>query len=156
MNALEHITIGTVTTSVVTHTANGLCRIPAMMVSVTAAAMVGELALRTLGGIWSGFFGTPSADSWPQKVAAFIHKSGARPYGEIDVANNFKISNRDLVLKAVAFSALAVLSFELASFLCGPAPTIYNNFLTFIGPVRFSSVPYLQGVQSVLSQWGLV
>lgn len=154
--SIGHLTVGSVTTSVITHTANGLIRVPAMMVSVTAAAMIGEIALRVLGGIWSGLFGAPSNAGWLQKISNFVHESGARPFGDLMLNGDFKISTRQLVIKTIAFSALAALSFELASVLCGTPPAIYNHVLTFIGPVRFSNIPYLEGVKSILALWGFI
>lgn len=43
---------------------------------------------------------------------------------------------REYVISLLALAIIAVVANEAALILCGPAPSIYNNVLTFMGPLR--------------------
>lgn len=124
----------------------GLVRIPAFMSNCIAVMMVGELAIRGLSGFLHTIGLNPSEDSWIQKTARDINSYGVRPYEKMPL--------KDLVVRTLAFAVLGIVGSEVIRVLGGTAPGIYNNVLTFMGPLRIDTRPYLVCVREMLSAAG--
>jgi len=131
----------------------GLIRIPALMASATAVAILGEVAFRGLrlayNGIGQLFFGAQvdkKDPTWAEKLTAGL--PNIRPFAEY--------SARDLAVSLVALTVFSILATELVRLLAGDPHPIYNNVLAFFGPIRIASGSYLDGVYPVLNSIGLV
>ncbi len=125
----------------------GLGRITALMPTMIATIMVGELALRGLQNILRGIGLEPKDDSWISQAGKKILEHGARPYE--------KTNSKTLALQALAFTAIGIVGSESMRVLGGEVPAIYNNVLAFMGPVRLSNQSYLEGVTTTLNALGL-
>lgn len=127
----------------------GLIRIPAIMSNCVAVLMVGELAIRGLSETISFFGFQPKDDSWLTKTAKNINESGVRPFKDMPA--------KELTIKAIAFAALGVVGSEFVRVTGGRAPGVYNNVLSFLGPLRLNSNPYLDNITPFLSRaWSFI
>lgn len=122
----------------------GLVRIPAFMANCTAILMVGELAIRGLTNTVSVFGLKPQEDSWISQTATAINGSGIRPY-------RFK-TTQQLVISAAAFAALGIVGSEFVRVAGGQTPQIYNNILSFLGPIRIDTTPYFDAIAPMLGR----
>ena len=123
----------------------GLVRVPAFLANCTAIMMVGELVIRGLSSVLSIAGFQQQEDSWIAKAAGYIGESGVRPYKNLGAA--------DLAVKAAAFSALGVVGSEFARIASGDAPCVYNVVLSFLGPIRISTGPYLDSVMPLIRKF---
>lgn len=120
----------------------GLIRIPAFMSNCIAVMMVGELAIRGLTNVIQLVGLSPDKDSWVQSTATNITKYGVRPYKDMELG--------ELLVRTVAFAALGIVASEITRVLGGTAPGVYNSVLSFLGPIRIDTRPYLTCVREVL------
>lgn len=127
----------------------GLVRIPAIMSNCVAVMMVGELAIRGLSETLSYVGFQPKDESWLTKTAKSINESGVRPFKDM--------SARELAIKAVAFAALGIIGSEFVRVTGGRAPGVYNSVLSFLGPLRLDSNPYLDNIAPLLTRaWSFI
>ncbi len=125
-------------------TVTGLIRVPAFMANCTAILMVGELAIRGLSQTLTVLGFQQKDDSFISKAAETITQSGIRPYKTWDAGH--------LVVSTVAFAALGIVGSEFVRVSSGTAPSIYNNILTFLGPLRIDNTPYLTAIGQLLGR----
>jgi hypothetical protein len=130
------------------HAVTGLVRIPSFMSTCIAAMMVGEGAIRGLRSFFEVFGLRPSDNGFIQGAARHVTNYGVRPYQHL--------SNGELAGRIVAFSAIGIVGSELARLLGGAPPSIYNNVLAFMGPVRIDPNSYLTGMQCALKGMGVL
>lgn len=125
------------------HSMTGLIRIPAFMANCTAVMMTGELAIRGLSSTLSAIGFNPSNESWLQKAAN--HFENIRPYKDAPA--------KELAVKMVALAALGVIGSEFVRIAGGPAPAIYNNILSVLGPIRIDTGAYLDNITPLLESF---
>jgi len=116
----------------------GIGRITALMPTMIATLMIGELALRGLQNTLQGIGLKPTNDSWIARAGKYVSDHGARPYKDADT--------KTLAKQAVAFAIIGIVGNETMRVLGGQIPPIYNNVLAFIGPVRLSTKSQWEGM----------
>jgi hypothetical protein len=126
----------------------GLVRIPGFLANCTAVMMVGELSIRGLSAIVASVGFEPRNDSWISTFATQIDRWELRPFKNVDV--------KALAIDIVVLSFLGIIGTEGANLLGGAAPTIYNNVLTFLGPIRISHTSYITNVTQLLKAWNII
>lgn len=133
--------------SIVGKAMTGLVRIPAFLSNLTAVAMVAELTIRTLRSTLSQIGIGNDDTTWISRTAEKISESGIRPYRATPT--------KELVIKAIAFAALGVAATEFVNIIGGQAPAIYNNVLTFLGPIRIDNASYFTNIRPFLAAVGV-
>ena len=131
----------------------GLIRIPALMASATAVAILGEVAFRGLrlayNGIGKLFFNAElkkTEPTWAEKLTEGL--PNIRPFAQY--------TPRELAVSLVALTIFSILATELVRLLAGNPHPIYNNVLAFFGPIRIADGSYLDGIYPILSSVGVV
>jgi hypothetical protein len=150
--SIGNITFGSAMSSIITQGSNGTFRISALLASVAATQMAGELSLRLINGVFHSVGLKPEQNGVVVKMSQYIAQIGLRPYGnektvtDADGTKNTvrEYSTRDLAIRLIALSVLAIVAFEAATVLCGSTPSIYNNILTFMGPLRVDPRSFLE------------
>lgn len=107
----------------------GLFRGPAVLGSLMGAAYIGELAMRglTVAGAAIGLnVSEPAVGSYRATITDTI-----RPHRHLPT--------KDVLIRGLALAVLGAIGFHLAGWAFGPAPTIYNECLSWLGPVRISN-----------------
>lgn len=154
-------------------------RLPSLLISSAGVIGTGELAVRFVSIILSSTVGWTTAE-WGSEAAerrrvaedklrrAAPGSSDANPpqqnklekvtswiYAKTHInIRPFKDKDTLPLLKGtIAAVGLGILLNEALRILAGPAPQIYNDILSFIGPVRIDSKPYLENVQNVFDKF---
>ena len=120
----------------------GAIRLPVLFVSAKAAVLVGEIALRGIKGTlkmvgWTGeneFYKTVT--SYIPNIVKLTMKKEVEDQPAIPEKD---IAVKDIAISALAYTALGIVGITFATIVCGPAPKIYNDVLTWIGPIRISN-----------------
>ncbi len=107
----------------------GALRMPMLFASLNGALLVGEGALRVTTSVLKLFFsGDSDAAKWISKRIPTTAVNVMRPHKEL--------SNQALAISALACCTIGILGTQLMAWGFGPAPSIYNDVLTFLGPIR--------------------
>jgi hypothetical protein len=110
----------------------GLFRGPAVLASLMGACYIGELAMRGLQAAGSRIgINPPSADSG--SVGEKMVKA-MRPYKDLPL--------QEVAINGLALSVIGTVGFHLAAWAFGPAPAVYNNVLSYLGPIRIDNTPH--------------
>ena len=121
-----------------------LVRFPALLASVFAVAMTGELIIKGISAALDETGLKPADDSWIKKASNKLTEYGARPYRNTEISK--------LVLGILGFGLAGIIGNELANLALGKAPLFYNHALTFLGPIRVDTRPYMEGMRNI---WGM-
>jgi hypothetical protein len=151
MTSVQGNTIGHHVGSALTHVTNGLVRIPGFLANGAACFMAGELALRTLSGVYTTLRGTPDRGSYLGQCAELVRT--IRPYGALKANGEYAVPTSTLAVWTVGMGSLSVIGNEVANALCGPAPRIYNDVLALLGPLQLSPESAMKRATSVLSHY---
>lgn len=110
----------------------GAMRMPMLFASINGTLIIGELVLRTTQAAlqWIGFSGDSDLARWFSKNTPDIVVAAMRPY------RNHQ--NEQLITTAIACCVIGIVGNELVSVLFGKPPAIYNQILTYLGPIRVS------------------
>ncbi len=116
----------------------GAVRLPLLFVSAKAAVLVGELAYRGIRESL-GAFGFTGENKIVKTVTSWLPKTLQTKIKPEETSAPAEMSAKDIAISAIAYSAIGVLGTTLVSGFFGPAPKIYNEVLSWIGPVRISN-----------------
>lgn len=125
----------------------GTCRIPVLIGSAKAAVLFGTVALRGCKSIlgytgWTGpnIFEKISSSEWMPK---YFRVKVQNTSSEATLpAQTEEHSTYDMFVAGVALAALTIVGNAAVSYLFGPAPKIYNEVLSWVGPIRISNETY--------------
>lgn len=134
------------------HMITGMIRIPAMMSSLVAIMIAGELAIRLLRLLLSCVGYEVRRGTWIERLANFATVS-VRPYGD-----DFLHPTSRLLQQGLLLMLFSILSVEAVAVLGGPAPAIYNWVLSAISPCwRITTESYFtSGLNHYLRVHGLM
>lgn len=111
----------------------GALRMPMLFASLNSALLTGEIAYRvvraTLNGV--GFTGESTIVKYVRDNTPQIAVDVMRPY--------HALTAKQLVVSAIVTAIIGTLGTQFVSWAFGQAPAIYNNVLTWLGPVRLSN-----------------
>ena len=113
----------------------GALRMPALFASCSGALIVGELAYRATRTVLAtlGFDGSKG-------VSKFVYENTPEFVGKIirPFRNEKEYPVKTLVIYGVAACVIGAIGTDLVKLAFGAPPAIYNQVLTYMGPIRIT------------------
>jgi hypothetical protein len=116
---------------------NGLARIPALLATIAAITIAGELVIRGLSTLTHRIFGDLNPDSLLGKAINVVTASEIRGYQDKD-----KHPWYSLLQKMLICATFGIVATELTRLALGPIHPLYNWVFTLIGPFTASAAPH--------------
>lgn len=116
---------------------NGLARVPALLATIAAITIAGELVIRGISALAHRLIGKPNRDTLIGKAVTFVTDSSIRGYQD-----EKKYTWYNLMQKMVICATFGIVATELARLALGPIHPIYNWVFTYIGPFVASAAPH--------------
>ena len=106
----------------------GALRLPCLIASCNSVMLTAELVTRAVATTldFLGFKGESDLAKYISKNAPDL-----RPYKNL--------TNKTIAKRALGHAIFGIVSNAAVAYAFGPAPSIYNKVLTFLGPIRIST-----------------